>query len=544
MGFRGKPSKSCHACRQRKTRCDQLKPGCTQCKRANRECPGYRVEGELIFKYETAKVELKWKVKRKNISRSSKNVNNSSSTRETCLSRNYSQRPSMPFFIPDFISPTLEDRAIGLFISNFVNGKNGPSRGHMEFFEDLPKTETLLAAMKAVGYAVCAHRFNAQSMVQRACHQYGIALQLTNRALRDPIDVKEDSTLVGIIVLGIYETIIGQKSDSSTKWIVHFNGASEIIKMRGPDQLKTSVGLGIFVTVCRNLLIAGIQHAVPLPSHLREYMNMALSILQGDTLNPSFKIIHCMMQFGDLRVDSFDKAMCDKDILRRSIELDENLEDITHNHPSTWKYRTLKTDKVSPSIYKGHYHIYSDLRIAQVWNMLRTLRIMINQMIYDVLNRLVSEYNDPKYLSQRSKASKTLCELQHDILCSVPQFIGVFSSKNAREISHNERGFRVPMSGTWYLCHPLWLAALLHNSSQEIKDFAVYNLRNISRIGGIREGDSLADSIESSNMTYQKPPNYYDRIQTIARTDVHCEESLLTDGVYQFEDIKDVTGFA
>ncbi|POS84826.1 hypothetical protein EPUL_004300 [Erysiphe pulchra] len=530
MGFRGKPSKSCHACRQRKTRCDQLRPGCTQCKRANRECPGYRVEGELIFKHETAKVELKCKV-RKKISRSS--------TQETCLNRNCSQRSFVSSYITDFISPTLEDRAVGLFISNFVNGKNGPSRGHMEFFDDLPKTEALLAAMKAVGYAVCAHRFNAPSIVQRACHQYGIALQLTNRALRNPVDVKKDSTLVGIIVLGIYETIIGQKSDSPTRWIVHFHGASEIIRLRGPDQLRTSVGLGVFVTVCRNLLIAGIQHAVPLPSHLREYMNIALSILQEDILNPSFKIIYCMMQFGDLRVDSVNKAICNKEILRRSIELDENLEDINCNHPSTWKYKTFKTDKISPSIFKGYYHIYTDLRIAQIWNMLRTLRIMINQMIYDVLIRLINEYNYPKYFPKLTKVSKTLCELQHDILCSVPQFLGVFHSKNVREISHNERGFRVPMSGTWYLCRPLWLAALLHNSSQEIKDFAVYNLRNISRTGGIREGDSLANSIESCYVTCEKSPNSYDRIQTIAKTDSHCGEDLLIERVYPYEDIGD-----
>lgn len=539
MGYWGKPSKSCHACRQRKTRCDQLKPGCTQCKRANRECPGYRVEGEIIFKHETAKVELKCKVKRKIILKSFKNNDDLPSTQGTCLGRNYSQRSFVTSYIPNFISPNLEDRAVGLFISNFANGKNGPSRGHMEYFDDLPKTQTLLAAIKAVGYAVCAHRFNAPSMAQRACHQYGMALHLTNRALQDPLDVKKDSTLVGIIILGIYETIMGEKSDSPTKWIVHFNGASEIIRLRGPDQLKTSVGLGVFVTVCRNLLIAGIQHAVPLPSHLREYTNMALSILQEDILNPSFKIIHCMIRFGDLRVDSVNKAVCDKDILRRSIELEENLEDITHNHPSTWKYKTFKTDKISPSIFKGYYHIYSDLRIAQIWNMLRTLRIMINQMIYDLLNRLISECNNPEYSTQLTKASKTLCELQHDILCSVPQFIGVFSSINVREISHNERGFRVPMSGTWYLCRPLWLAALLHNSSQDIRDFAVYNLRNISRIGGIREGDSLADSIELCNLTCEKSPNSIDTIQNIARIDTHCEEDLLMDRIYPYEDIGD-----
>ncbi|KAI6248005.1 hypothetical protein HI914_03605 [Erysiphe necator] len=546
MGFRGQPSKSCHACRQRKTRCDQLKPGCTQCKRANRECPGYRVEGEIVFKHETSKVEQKCKAKKKNISRNLTSDNDKPSKQEFYVCKSRNQKEFVPFFLPASIPTSCEDRAIGLFISNFVNGKNGPSRGHMEYFEDLARTEALseglVAAMKAVGYAVCAHRLNAPSMIQRARHQYVQALQLTNKALQDPVDVKKNSTIVGIIVLGIYETIIGKKSGSHSDWIHHFNGAVALIKMRGPEQLTNPIGLGVFVTVCRNLLIAGIKHAVALPSHLRDYMNIALEIIRKDDLNPSFDIIYCMMQFGDLRVDSFNKTICDKEILRRSIELDNKLEDICLNHPSNWEYRTFKTDKISPLIFKGYYHIYSDLRIAQVWNMFRTLRIMINQMIYDVLNRLIKEYNHPRYTCQVTKVSHTLFDLQHDILYSVPQFIGVFSSQNVREISYNERGFRVPMSGTWYLCRPLWLAALLHNSTQEIKDFAVYNLRNISKIGGIREGDSLADSIESSSLPCKKPPDPYYKTKTDARIDISSVEDLIFSEKVHSYDLSQIEG--
>jgi hypothetical protein len=63
MVFCGKPSGGCHACRARKTKCDQIPEGCTQCKRAKRACPGYRSKGSLIFRDESANVVRKLKAK-------------------------------------------------------------------------------------------------------------------------------------------------------------------------------------------------------------------------------------------------------------------------------------------------------------------------------------------------------------------------------------------------------------------------------------------------------------------------------------------------
>jgi hypothetical protein len=63
MVFCWKPSGACHACRERKTRCDQIPEGCTQCKRAKRKCPGYRAIGDVIFRDESKNVVRKAKTK-------------------------------------------------------------------------------------------------------------------------------------------------------------------------------------------------------------------------------------------------------------------------------------------------------------------------------------------------------------------------------------------------------------------------------------------------------------------------------------------------
>lgn len=65
MVYCGKPSGGCHACRERKTKCDKviLPEGCTQCKRAKRICPGYRVPGDLVFRDQSSNVIQKFKAK-------------------------------------------------------------------------------------------------------------------------------------------------------------------------------------------------------------------------------------------------------------------------------------------------------------------------------------------------------------------------------------------------------------------------------------------------------------------------------------------------
>jgi len=68
------------------------------------------------------------------------------------------------------------------------------------------------------------------------------AIQLTNAALTSPEDVIKDSTLMAIHVLGLFETVTGCRQRSIKDWSEHLHGAAAVIKLRGPDQIKTRPG--------------------------------------------------------------------------------------------------------------------------------------------------------------------------------------------------------------------------------------------------------------------------------------------------------------
>lgn len=49
----GHPSRACKLCRTRRIKCDETKPHCLKCKKAKRQCPGYRDPFEINLRDET-----------------------------------------------------------------------------------------------------------------------------------------------------------------------------------------------------------------------------------------------------------------------------------------------------------------------------------------------------------------------------------------------------------------------------------------------------------------------------------------------------------
>src|ERR1700722_18210429 len=114
-----------------------------------------------------------------------------------------------PTFLPSTfsIAPTIEERATGFFFTNFVIGVKGPTRGHLDHLENVYNTDdmddNLLASVKSVGLAGYSHVAHAPQLMKNARQEYTKALRLTNLALRSPKEVKKDSTLLAIMILGI-----------------------------------------------------------------------------------------------------------------------------------------------------------------------------------------------------------------------------------------------------------------------------------------------------------------------------------------------------
>lgn len=510
MVYCGKPSGGCHACRERKTKCDQVPEGCTQCKRAKRECPGYRAPGDLIFRNESSNVIRKFKAKEakvktaspKSLLVSSIHLDEEDILDEPSIDIVRQEDDTLSIFS---LAPTIEDRATGFFVTNYVIGVHGPSRGHLDYFVDIAQNQTLgdglLDCVKAVGLAGYAHEAHAPSLLKNARYQYVRAIQSTNKALRDPNEVKKDSTLLSIMILGIFETITGCNQRSLKDWAEHLKGASAVIKLRGPDQIKTPAGRRMLLQVTSNLLIACINRGVPLPKHIREYMQAALELVK--TPDPAFRVLDTMMKMANLRAEVLTGKLKDRhEILSRALNLDGIMLSIETTIPPGWEYDTVYTTIDSPYVYKFRYDIYYDVWMAQIWNALRTLRVLLNEMVRDVLLEGFALkpplFSGAEYTAQFQISTDTLYEMQAGILYSVPQHLGTFPERDTNQsLIHLDVGEYGRMSGGWFLLWPLWLAGVMDVATDEVREYAYWNLKNISDGMGIKQASVLAELLKA-----------------------------------------------
>jgi Fungal specific transcription factor domain len=420
--------------------------GCGQCKKAKRVCPGYRKEGDLIFRDESSNVVHKFKAKeareaKKRASTSpaadiiAPQDNAGLDSPETSLE--IVQQQDSPLFVEYALAPTLEDRATGFFVFHYVIGPDGPSKGYLSNMVDLAREQTLedslMTAMKAVGLAAYAHTARAPSLLQNARYQYMKAIQLTNAALRSSEDVTKDSTLMAIQILSIFETVTGCIRRSFKDWSEHLNGAAAVIKLRGPDQVKTRSGRQMLIQLTASLMITCLQGRTKLPDYIREYVNAAIAEVK--TTEPTLVVQECMMRYNDLAADLRDKVITNPEtIISKCLEIDGFLLPIVTDPPPGWEFETVFTDVESDFVYNGRYGIYYDYWIAQMWNALRTLRAMLNEEIRDTLLAGFSpkppRFTEPQYAAQFQTSTETLYQIQDEILGTVVQHMGRPHSKD------------------------------------------------------------------------------------------------------------------
>jgi hypothetical protein len=443
-----------------------------------------------------------------------------------------------PTFLPPILSiaPTIEERATGFFFSNFVIGVHGPTRGHLDRLENVYNTEdmddNLLASMKSVGLAGYSHVAHAPQLMNDARQEYTKALRLTNLALRSPRDAKKDSTLLAIMILGIFETVTGCNQRSLNAWAEHINGAAALVKLRGLQQLRTPAGRRMFIQVTSSLLISCIQRRLALPAHIIELRAEAAKYINAT--ETAWRVQESMIAFADFRFKTQTGAITDlRVILSKAFEIDGTLLELFSDVPPGWEYETVFTDADPDVVFNGRYHVYYDYWVAQLWNAMRTIRILLNEQIREILLQGFSSkpplFLGPEYTAQLQISTDVLYELATGILSSVPQHLGYVSkrtpqtptSNSATPTSSEQPSSKFlwaafdeyspalpwmhldptakPMiraSGGYFLLWPLYLVGCMDITTDPVRRWVIRILETIGRSMGIQQALVLATLME------------------------------------------------
>ncbi|KAH8801680.1 hypothetical protein F5884DRAFT_524046 [Xylogone sp. PMI_703] len=472
MVYCGKPSKGCQNCRERKIRCDQARPGCGQCAKVQKECPGYRNLIDLAFRNESDNVIRKAKARTKGsrivagqastkpqtkdepayiqtlilgdassiYQTSDSSVRSpsylSSISSDTLIESDVEHYSVHPLTLSSFaIVPTTEQRGTSFFVNNFVAPHSWPSQGHFSFLDEVCRKdgldEWLMHGMAAVGLACQANSTKSTHLMYQARKEYTAALRATNNALRSS-DATKDSTLLTIMVLSIFETVTGKKESSMKAWAEHLSGAAELIKLRGDSQLKTQVGYGMFLQITSHYMIACMQRDVPLPPDLARLRTKAIKQLNGSV--PATPLLAAVDRFTAFRAAMKSGTLAGPEsILREGLAIDGLFASVFKDVEREWFYETVYTDTDPEVIYNGRYDIYYDYWVAQIWNSVRACRLLLNERIRGQL--LIGFASvPPLFLSEEYTAllqttTETILQMRDEILYSVPQHIGYVTRK-------------------------------------------------------------------------------------------------------------------
>jgi hypothetical protein len=413
------------------------------------------------------------------------------------------------------ITPSVEDCAMNFFFVNYIIDEQGPTRGHLNFLPTVAEcdgaSDCLISSIKAVGLAGFAHSAQEPSLLTSARYQYLKAIQATNEALRSPLLVKKDSTLIAIMILSIFETVSGTNQKSLKAWAEHVFGAAALLKLRGRAQLHSPHTRRLFIQVASSLMITSIQRNLPVPSFILEWVSEGKkSLRHPDTGYHSQEI---MMEYTVLNASIRDGSISDPDtVLARCLELDGRLRNVFSNLPPDWGYEIIHTDADSDQVYKGCYHVYYDYWIAQIWNGMRTIRILLNEEIRNTLLEGFSSkpprFVGAKYTTQFQVSTDTMYALQADILATVPQHLGYVTKhrKDVMRFPWTDFGEKsrddfpvVRMSGPYFLIWPLSFCGIIDIATDEIRQFVVKSLQVIGRDMGIKQALVLAEVIQSKS---------------------------------------------
>lgn len=365
--------------------CDKDKSGCSQCKRMRIVCPGYPDPLEQNFHDESAQVKRKAQQTYMKKALRSTDVCNEPS--RSTVSPVLGKRPaSLPLDLDNTLRvppqrrliPPLEDVALSHFMSSYVPGSRF---GYLlDMYATLGPDVSLPAAIDAASKARLAWEFREPGMMEAARKSYAKALTKTNLALSTPATALQDATLISVLLLSLFETMIWAGTGVPDNWTTHTHGALTLVRLRGKPQLETEVGRQLFTHATNIVSVTSIRLRRRVP---KEIIELQTEVLRNhDDMRPLYLVTLYTSEVANLLAEIAEGNMSLNEIIDSLRIMDNQYVSFLENLATNWGYRNIILDKDDPDVHGRLIHEYLKPRTALIWNSVRMTRMMLSGIIY------------------------------------------------------------------------------------------------------------------------------------------------------------------
>ncbi|KAK5465057.1 hypothetical protein LTS15_001620 [Exophiala xenobiotica] len=461
MVYLGKPSRACAHCRRRKLRCDLRKQACGQCARVGLVCGGYRDPNQLRIQDE------------------------SQTTRQRCLVGR-SRNPGPSIQIP------LDQLARGAFFSHYV-------RGLARTYDVLERVDTqspldkhLTATIDAVSLAFFHFQTYSTKAALLAREKYLSALPLVNSALRSPELLTSDSTLLSVLFLDLYEKLTNNNPRCSELWMSHVKGALALFRYRQQHQFRTYIGRRLSVRLFTNMLISCVAAEAPTPVELLQLRNDVTPHI--DEHDPKWQVTGLCIDYTNLRAAMRSEAMSNVDKVNHAKQLDHKFKVLADNLPLSWIYQRVPLKKQTEHVLEPYYDVYPDYFTAQTCNVIRIMRISLNDTIRTIYGEMaLHDDRDQSNPKCAHFASQIIDAMAKEICATGPQFTGAENATPKKDAFSPVRKLHC-----YTLLYPYYVAAKYASPESDVRPWVLSQLKLIASKFGIRNGNRVAEMLESA----------------------------------------------
>jgi hypothetical protein len=210
-----------HHCTRRfsdSSKCDLTVPACSQCLKAGKVCEGYRTESDFLFRDHSQTATHKVRDQRigSRVRSSAPNLAETTScavVAELIVKHQSGQqlpRPRVPSLQCALAPGSVEDEALCFFFSTYATPQSAVYQASFcaqlpDMYKHAAGGQTLKHIIPAIGLGGLARRRGDAVLLVAADAAYHNAVRQTNHALCHLETATSDQTLIGVLLLGLYE---------------------------------------------------------------------------------------------------------------------------------------------------------------------------------------------------------------------------------------------------------------------------------------------------------------------------------------------------
>ncbi|KAI0513040.1 hypothetical protein F5B22DRAFT_637411 [Xylaria bambusicola] len=481
MATRTPYSLGCHACRRMKVKCDEKKPQCGRCAKARRLCPGYPDTKQVIFRSVNEGLASKGKAARPLRTR----------THNTSAASDHAGDLASDSCIPQLLaqpSEAWDTRAISHFLYHYTSSATKDSSGYLGFLSDLlsnsPSVPYLKSAVLAAGSASLANITGLVYLQITAEKHYGETLRCISSALKNPLEASSDATLVAIIILQMYEVIVGITRVSCDP---HQKGLVELSRIRGNARLGTRNDNALLQVIHGRVHTNAIGGLCPSPINMDyDVKRVDIALHEAELWRLMRKTSQCCVAtWTMISVPSYEISS------NEVIKSIDNLYSTYHGLlnwrktlPSIWSYQSCEMpsrDAQPGTIYPEKYHLFKNIHHGAMWisfwcTVVYALQVLVHASSLPILEQCL---NQDQYSIQ--DLQRRLYSAVDDICACVPYMLGDVDRLGLPVVGKDGKAL-----GAYFLLRGLYVASCVEELTDLQREYMMTTFLRIAHGKGIK----------------------------------------------------------